>query len=670
MEICILDFPKNSINIISQFFSYNELLELRKLGMKLRSFYDSLKNFKNYKKLIQTNIAHDHTLYNRDSVENFIVSSEFFKWIDSKLEEKYEIVNQDKELLIENYIYYLLTRKKVDTVLEFSSSLGIELENLGFIFNMNFFPKFRKLRIHNHFPDNMYINLYSLINDLKNLNYLKVTSSKYPHTLMGALENNSTLTELNIGRTSLKETGVALLAKAMKNNLCLKKLIMPFCEINNEGCELLLFSLAENRSLRELDITSNLLNSKSVRSIIQFLKMNNYLETFDISSNDFDQGDQEIFEALFANESIKQFTYMSNPRRSMIKGIDNSFLTKNTVLKNLNFSHCECGDSKILALCNYFSLNNSITELNLQGNKITSSGAGHVSRLLITNKSLTKLNLSHNDILAEGGISIMKAMQWNTTLQELELRYCKLSSLIGDELQKVISTNKILSYLDLTYNDMGCISKINFAMTQNTTLKYLNLASNDIRDSTDFLMELKFHLINDSITHLDLYNCNINEHITILSKSLIGSSKLIKILNLSRNEIGDEESVELFNALTQNISLESIILSNNKISDKGCQTLSKTLSLNTKLKILNLSFNRITTNGLINIFTVLKINKTLKVIDLGNNIIDEVPIILKEVIETNRFLEEVDISSNSWSYRCYEDLVKLSQLNIFLKIYT
>lgn len=88
-------------------------------------------------------------------------------------------------------------------------------------------------------------------------------------------------------------------------------------------------------------------------------------------------------------------------------------------------------------------------------------------------------------------------------------------------------------------------------------------------------------------------------------------------LDLSHNEIGDEEVIALAEVL-KNISLRKLNLSYNKISDKGAIVLAEALKTNTSLEELHLSYNHIGAIGAVAFAEVLK-HTGLQKFDLSYN---------------------------------------------------
>ena len=160
--------------------------------------------------------------------------------------------------------------------------------------------------------------------------------------------------------------------------------------------------------------------------------------------------------------------------------------------------------------------------------------------------------------------------------------------------------------------------------------------------------------------------------------ALRGCNKCLKHVRLESNEMGDEQLVNVIEALTENPQLESLelletnvgrlecgalktllrcintelqelTLSNTEIDDEGVDTLTGALANNGRLRTLNLSSNHnITGRGWQSLATLLENpNANLENLDLvSNNVGDEGVLIFANALASNRKLKTLDLSDN------------------------
>jgi len=189
--------------------------------------------------------------------------------------------------------------------------------------------------------------------------------------------------------------------------------------------------------------------------------------------------------------------------------------------------------------------NNTLTAINLSGNKIGSEGTRALAEALKTNTTLTSINLEINQIGTEGTRALAEALKTNNTLTSIDLRYNQIGPEGTQALAEALKTNTTLTSIYLSHNQIGPedAQALAEALKTNTTLTSIGLNNNQIGDegAQALAKALKF---NTMLTSIELYN----------------------------NQIGDEGTQALAEALKFNTTLTSIslytnLMSGNPISD-------------------------------------------------------------------------------------------------------
>jgi len=127
------------------------------------------------------------------------------------------------------------------------------------------------------------------------------------------------------------------------------------------------------------------------------------------------------------------------------------------------------------------------------------------------------------------------------------------------------------------------------------------------------------------------------------------SNTTLKHIDLSGNEINDENISSFATILQSNNSLETVFLNRNKFSIIGMEKLVDALKINKSIKKLVLSGNKniLNENNAKKLVESLKINKTLKELDLtGCQISSEIMFYISEILKTNHSLTKLIISLN------------------------
>ena len=157
--------------------------------------------------------------------------------------------------------------------------------------------------------------------------------------------------------------------------------------------------------------------------------------------------------------------------------------------------------------------NSTITHLDFSHNKITNHGARLLAKLLGSRSVLTMLNLCDNQIHAEGGRYLGRALRRNESLIELNMRLNRLTDEGGRMLLEGLRDNGSLQLLNLSSNSLAAETTRSFAsLLRNPycALVAVDLSNNEI-DDNDVATVQDVVRDNMSITSLDLRNNNVTK---------------------------------------------------------------------------------------------------------------------------------------------------------------
>ena len=175
-----------------------------------------------------------------------------------------------------------------------------------------------------------------------------------------------------------------------------------------------------------------------------------------------------------------------------------------------------------------------------------------------------------------------------------------------------------------SYGIKNAINKIfSSILLYKKNMKYFIFKENRI-DSKLFNQKI-FNLIKllSNLETLDLTDNEIQDDDIKSFVSIFKVNKTIKSLNLSKNSITSNGTFYLSEAITKNEILESLNLSNNNINDSGLSSLFNTLTSNgSNLIELNLAYNNLQKEDFSSVAEFLSINPKLKILDLSGNTIN------------------------------------------------
>ncbi|XP_078515289.1 NACHT, LRR and PYD domains-containing protein 12-like [Lissotriton helveticus] len=252
--------------------------------------------------------------------------------------------------------------------------------------------------------------------------------------LASALETNTSLTELDLrSNEDLGDAGVKKLCEGLKHPNCkLQKLRLYACSITGSWCGDLASVLKINTSLTELDLSSNReLRDAGVKKLCEGLKHPNCkLQTL------------RLVLCSLTGSCCKDLA---------------SVLETNSSLTELDLNHNRLGDTGVKKL--YEGLkhpNCKLQTLRLALCSIKGSCCKDLASVLETNSSLTNLNLASNELRDAGVKKLCEGLKHpNCKLQTLGLVLCSLTDSCCEALASALETNSSLTELDLGGDKLG-----------------------------------------------------------------------------------------------------------------------------------------------------------------------------------------------------------------------
>ena len=116
---------------------------------------------------------------------------------------------------------------------------------------------------------------------------------------------------------------------------------------------------------------------------------------------------------------------------------------------------------------------------------------------------------------------------------------------------------------------------------------------------------------NHSLTEVNISECNIDRDCTCCLAVALSINTTLRVLDMSRNSIGDEGALVMAIMLKSNTVLTKLDISSNAVGDKGVVAIAEMLEHNTTLTVLNMSSNKEGWRGVVSMANALKDNKTL-----------------------------------------------------------
>lgn len=232
-------------------------------------------------------------------------------------------------------------------------------------------------------------------------------------------------------------------------------------------------------------------------------------------------------------------------------------------------------------------------------------------------------------------------------------------------------TNKIISIFieDVQIPDIDCFSEIIDTLIQYPFLKRFSFCDTVIeKDSQVWDLLLKLITENNNIRWIDLHRSNIDNY---MLESLCSALEIkrIRYLDLSENFIGEEGVKSLITFLSQNKTLQRLILNNNDLDEfksNGVNLICDSLLNHPNIQMIDFSSMIITGSGA-KIAELIKNSKTLSSVNLRDcnlNLKDFQNICRAIKICKNQNLVNVDLSFNCLaSDKSIEEIGEMVKVN-------
>ncbi|XP_053356039.1 NACHT, LRR and PYD domains-containing protein 3-like [Clarias gariepinus] len=487
------------------------------------------------------------------------------------------------------------------------------------------------------------------------------------HTVLSS--ESSKLTEVDLSRNPLEDSGVKLLCAGLKSPNCkLKTLRLSDCSITEEGYTALAEALKSSH-LIELDLRGNDPGDSGVKLLTDLLQDPDCtLNTLSLlKSAEAEEACASLTELLGTNPLLQKDLDLSGKISGDLGVKQLSVLLKDPHCRpeKLRLSKSGITERGCTDLISALTSNPShLTELDLSENTLGNAGVKQISTLLKSSScKLQKLALSDCSITGEGYTALVKALMSNPSshLVELDLRGNDPETSGLKELRNLMKNTKCkpktLRLLKSPDAQRAC-DHLTGVLGINPILQTdLNLSGKIDGDSgVEQLCVLLKDLLKDPHCRpetLQLSECNLTERgCSALLTALRSESSTLRELNLSKNRIQDS-GVKLLSAELENKhwKLQTVRLSKSGITERGCTDLISALTSNpSHLTELDLSENTLGNAGVKQISTLLKSSscKLQKLVLSKSGITERGCTDLISALTSNpSHLTELDLSENT-----------------------
>lgn len=225
-------------------------------------------------------------------------------------------------------------------------------------------------------------------------------------TLTKSLEKNTNLTKINFSKNNICEKGFTYLAGVVAKNRTITSLDLSlnnngFIGSKPSGLDDLGLSLQNNHSLSTLNLSYNSLRKSGTEKIVKGLKYNSSIKDLNLSANIIgDEGAECIKNLLSTNKTLTKLDISGNAFTDTGISKIAAGLAKNETLNTLDLSLNRITDQGVATIIKSLESNTTLSKLDLSYNEIGNKGAGFIL-LFIKDHPKIYVEIVHNDNISE-----------------------------------------------------------------------------------------------------------------------------------------------------------------------------------------------------------------------------------------------------------------------------
>jgi Ran GTPase-activating protein (RanGAP) involved in mRNA processing and transport len=457
-----------------------------------------------------------------------------------------------------------------------------------------------------------------------------LSSSAVDQWVDRCLENDPTLTQINLQRSDVAARGIQLLVDSLRNNKHVQKIELQDNGLCTNGASTFMAGIKLCPSLTSINLGFN-----GISSLHELGPAS--LATLSLQGNSLgSDGTLLLAKAIIGRASPSSLTALDLSSTSMgaAGAAAIAEVLELGLLRSIDLSANRLMDEGAGAIAEALTVDGALSSLSLSGNSISDQGVKVLQRGLLNNTKLTQLDLSTNlvttvganvmaDLLLEA-VSALRTvvLEYNQGVTEDQLAALKLESTVLPSLRQNVDVSQVKT-LSLSGRCLGdrCAQHIGRVLSSNMTLESLDISDNKLGDGAAFSFSQMLQN-NRALTELNLRQNRIgNDGAESLLQVCL--SKPLLRLNLDANDVGDDVlcvlalNYELYELGTNSQTMHTLDMSNMNSGDGAMRALASTLFGNTNLQRLVCGGNSaMSTRGIVSLMQALEVNATLTHLDL------------------------------------------------------
>jgi Ran GTPase-activating protein (RanGAP) involved in mRNA processing and transport len=329
-------------------------------------------------------------------------------------------------------------------------------------------------------------------------------------SFMKEMERNTTMLKLVIIVVPLSRDNIQQVKTMLRRNTALQELCLAETALGSAGLADIASALYRNTSIQKLDLTHNGLNDLAAANALrELLRRNKTITELYIKHNTFGSNIAAvrcIADGFRANTTLQvlglSFCELDDESLSIL-AVGLGQQKRSLVTLDLSANQITCNGLRALANHATAALS-TVTHLDLSGNSVLDEGASFLAETLRlqTLPGLTHLRLFKCGISDDGLVALMLALEENETLEELDINGNTFSAwgylALASSLPSIKGLRQI--HFSCTTSDPSVMPALLEGFGKNTSLHEANIER--CEQGTDWSQQVSFFLYRNKFRHL------------------------------------------------------------------------------------------------------------------------------------------------------------------------
>ena len=423
---------------------------------------------------------------------------------------------------------------------------------------------------------------------LESVNFSYCRLQKGTMVMLVKALNGENLKILNVSGIHITDSIARSMVVLLANAVGLHGLYLAKCGLQENALTQLMRNT--NSALKYFDISFNTVSVDAAKHVASVISKSTNLAHLDLSNCGLqERGFAVIMKAILKCTMLEYIDLKSSQFNAVLEVEMAAFIFDNHRLDHLCLSDCALREEGLLRLVEGLKSTKLMQHLNISLNSVTDLVAKELAStdLLFGKSQLKQLNLSHCQLQTKGFSKILIATTNMYNLKCVNYSGCKITDEEARYLAGSITVNDTLEQLVLSHCELQPVGFLNILkeLKKLNTLNYLDLSHNQITENA--VITLGEVIYANRIEHLALSHCLQGANSSAVLTA-IGSSVTLQYLDLSHNDINDDQANFVASAITANKCLFHVNLANNQFSSHGTRTILNAMAMINSLQLVDL----------------------------------------------------------------------------------